>query len=198
MSCNILCKLELGTMDKSYIIVALMIAVILLAIYFPRNTRVDITEAKHYVEEDLRNRYPTADIIGVLNASEINGAGGTYYNIRGRVTMNLDSQCPDRRHIYYNYPAQNFVPQPDEYITRGCRICINITNCLLAFEEEAIIASHTLPGTGAVQQFLNDSSDAKPIAAHDNQTGTWAVTWESKRFARQVSVLISDNAYVIE
>ncbi len=189
--------MRLGAMDKSYIIVALMIAVILLAIYFPRNARVDITEAKQYVEEDLRNRYPTADIIGVLNASEISGTGGIYYNIRGRVTMNLDSQCPDRRHIYYNYPAQNFVPQPDEYITRECKICINITNCLLAFEEEAIIASHTLPGTAAVQQFLKDYSDAKPIAAHDNQTGAWTVTWESKRFAKQVSVLISDNAYVI-
>ena len=184
-------------MDKAYVILLLMAVIVLGVIFFPHRGAVDVNEAKRYVEEDLRHRFPDADVIDVLNVSQVTAESGTYYNLKGRVTMGLDSACPERRHIYYNYPEQKFVPQPDEYITKDCRICLDVAKCVIGFEEEAIIASHTLGDTGAVQQYLNDYGDASPAVSYDSKTRLWNVTWSSKLATETVSVLVSNDAKIV-
>ena len=85
----------------------------------------------------------------------VNEHGQKYFEVKAKVTENPETKCPGRKHIFYNYPAQNFVPQPPEVITSNCAVCVQGI-CTIAFPEEAVIASHTFAGTEAVQDYLLD------------------------------------------
>jgi hypothetical protein len=136
---------------------------------------VEQADAAAFVLEDLRVKYPNSDI-GILQTKEmLNSQGNKYYEVKARATQGLDTPCPRRIHIYYNYPVQNFVPQPAEVITQNCRVCTEGT-CILNFAEEAIIASHTFEGTKDVSLFLVQAS-ATPKA--EDKGSLWQVSWDS-------------------
>ncbi|MFH0884315.1 MAG: hypothetical protein V1861_01235 [Candidatus Micrarchaeota archaeon] len=155
----------------------LIIAVLIKLIEFFQVNVVE-ADASKFVMEDLRNKYPGADISIMTIIQKTNPGGAQYFEVKAKVTENPNSPCPERSHIFYNYPAQNFIPQPAEVITSGCSVC-NEGICTIAFSEEAIIASHTFPGTGAVTSYINSNDAVSPSAAEKVDTESWLVKWDA-------------------
>jgi len=192
-------------MRKEVVVIGLLIVITLLLVLFPRTDTKDYTNAKNFIQEHLRAKYPDADVIEVINGEGVAPTG--YVSLKARVTRQYATPCPERIHEYYNVSVanmQNFVTGASEYITRGCKICTGETTCILAFEEEAIIASHTDPGTDQVVQYLQNYPDAKPnvpvtfLADYNGQGEAWNVTWVSQKapFSIYVTLLKNDNKVV--
>jgi len=156
-------------------------------------------DAQKFFIEDLADKYPDADVrevVEILPATAQDGA--SYYQLKARVTKGLSTPCPERMHVFYDYPPKNFVAQPPEYITRGCEVCLNEPNCILAFPEEAIIASHTYPGTEEIAQFIKSNTDAQASAelrdSYMNYTGVCVVTWRSPSLKATASAVLSKSS----
>ena len=181
---------------KTAVLLVLLIAVALaisLFIFSKPSYPMTQDDAKKFFLEDLREKYPGADVREIMEILPQTAPDGTpYYQLKARVTSGIFSPCPERVHVYYDYPPKNFVAQPPEYITRGCKVCINEPNCIIAFPEEAIIASHTYSGTDAVEQFIKDNSDARAEATFDG-AATWTVTWSSASSGKGYIVGISKS-----
>lgn len=156
---------------------ALLLFVILLAsavkVFEVRGEQGD---ARTHVLSDLRSKYPGADS-DVINMEERQNANGQkYFYIKARVTIGSASACPERMHVYYNYPEQNFETEPLEHVTSSCQVCLQ-RPCVLAFPEEATIASHTLEGGEPVARFLDLYPSAYPVV-EETAIG-WRVTWDA-------------------
>jgi len=153
-------------------------------------------DAKKFFLEDLAQKYPDADIREVIEIAPMAGQDGApYYQLKARVTKGLFTPCPERIHVYYDYPPKNFVAQPPEYITKGCKVCLDVDVCVLAYPEEAIIASHTYPGAGEVAKFVEENADAKPDARffenYGNYSGVWVVNWTAASSPEWFEVILS-------
>jgi hypothetical protein len=155
----------------------LIIAALIKVIEFFQVNVVE-ADASKFVMEDLGNKYPGADLSIMTIIQKTNPSGAHYFEVKARVTENPDSPCPERSHIFYNYPAQNFIPQPAEVITSGCRVCSEGI-CTIAFSEEAIIASHTFPGTGAVTTYIGSNDQVSPSVAEKVDAESWLVKWDA-------------------
>jgi hypothetical protein len=152
--------------------------------------------AKSFFLEDLKEKYPGADVREIVEILPATASDGSpYYQLKARVTNGIATPCPERMHVFYDYPPKNFVAQQPEYITRGCKVCLDSPTCILAFPEEAIIASHTYNGTGEVTAFVKGNSDARAEAvfldAFDGTVGAWKVTWSSATNPVSYEVVLS-------
>ncbi|MFH1222062.1 MAG: hypothetical protein V1492_03180 [Candidatus Micrarchaeota archaeon] len=156
------------------LLVIAIIAIVKVAEMF--KTPMAEADATKFVLEDLRAKYLGADA-EIINVRPLtNSAGEKYFEIKAKVTKQQGTPCPERMHIFYNYPVQNFVPQPPEVITSNCQVCTT-PSCILVFPEEAVIASHTFVGTEEVSQYISSFPNAKPNAAEISSG--WTVTWNS-------------------
>ena len=163
-------KIDKGALVIVCVIVFAIIAVKVAEIIKPKEYFE--SDASRFVLDDLKNKYPNAEL-GILKIEEkSNNEGAKYFQVKSKVVMDQQTKCPKRSHIYYNYPAQNFVGAPPEYITKNCTVCTEGI-CNIAFEEEALIASHYLDRSGAVSQFIGNDATHQVI---ENQ-GNWSVTW---------------------
>ncbi len=164
---------------RELLLIVVLLIVIALLVKLVEFFQVNVVEgdASKFVLEDLRSKYPTADISILQITPMTNDNGQRYFQVEAKVTQDPDTPCPERSHIYYNYPAQNFVPQPPDVITHNCVVCAEGI-CTIAFPEEAIIASHTFQGTGAVQSYLTQYPNAIPAVAE--KADSWEVTWSSQ------------------
>lgn len=173
---------------RELILILVLLIVIAVLVKAMELFQVNVVEADagKFVVEDLISKYPGADISVMTFTSKYNDRGDKYFEVKARLTVNPWSPCPERSHIFYNYPVQNFIPQPPEVITRNCVICAEGI-CTIAFPEEAIIASHTLAGTGAVQSYLDAHSDAVPAVTE--AADSWSVRWDSPA---------ADSFYVVD
>ena len=160
-------------------LIAILLVVAALLILFTPFFRAPLDEesASNFVLEDLRSKYPAADIEVMTVAEHTNDYGQTYFELKTKVTKNPDSPCPERVHIFYNYPEQNFVPQPEEIITQNCEACTEGI-CTIAFKEEAIIASHTFEGTEQIASFIKSHPDATPSVVEKEES--WSVVWHDE------------------
>ncbi len=148
-----------------------------------------------FIIEDLGKKHPNADVIKISIVEEKeNEEGEKYYYIKARITEGITTSCPVRIHYHYNYPEQNFITQPPEYITENCEVCI-VEPCTLAFEEQAIIGSHTLDGTQAIKEYIEQNEDAYVLVTKEENG--WRVVWTapSKNFG--YDILISSNGEVL-
>ena len=157
-------------------------------------TEPDANKASNFVSQDLATKYPSADIAIMSVTPKLNDQAKTYYAVEVRVTQDPNGPCPQRSHIFYNYPEQNFVPQPTEVITANCSVCTEGI-CNIAFPEEAVIASHTFPGTAAVQSYISANSDAVPTVTEKGDG--WMVSWTSANSALAYVVEIHRNGSVL-
>jgi len=172
---------------KTSVLLVIFIAVALaVAFYVFSKPSYPMTEqdAKNFFLEDLKEKYPLADVREVMAiTSATDSSGAQYFQLKARVTNGLGTPCPERIHVYYDYPPKNFVSQP-EYITKGCKVCINEPICTLAFPEEVVIASHTYSGTGEIEQFIKSNADALAQPefreSFGNHSGVWLVKWSSQ------------------
>lgn len=165
-------------MNREALLILILLLVIAVLVKLVEFFQVNVVEAdaSNFVKEDLGSKYPAADIEIMTITSKLNGQGGSYLELKARVTEEPFSPCPERSHIFYNYPEQNFVPQPPEVITGNCAVCTEGI-CTLAFPEEAVIASHTFKGTGEVSTYLRLFPDATPLVRE--KPDSWEVVWES-------------------
>lgn len=178
-------------------LIAILLVVIVVLAMAVQFFKPDIEEgdASKFVIEDLSDKYPSADV-GIMTITEkTNDAGDKYFEVKARVVKNHDSPCPVRSHVYYNYPVQNFIPQPPDVITSGCKVCTEGI-CNLAFPEEAVIASHTFEGTEDVQAYLDENKDAVPYV--DEELDFWKVTWISEDAQLYYIVEIHRNGTLID
>jgi len=171
-----------------FLTVLLILGVIL---YFYRaRTLPPREEAISFVMDDLQNKFPDADY-EILDVKEKSNDGNMYYEIKARVTNYPDSPCPERMHVYYNYPEQGFAVHPPDIITHNCEYCgSGKGQCIILFDEEAIIASHTLPGTEQVDDYIREY-DARPGVSYED--GVWQVVWDSPTASYGYVVKISSN-----
>jgi len=177
------------------LIVVLLISIALLvrAMGFFK-TNVEPADATKFVLEDLTIKYPNADINVLETKESRNENGEKYYEVKAKVTEALYTPCPKRVHIYYNYPVQNFVPQPAEVITQDCAVCTEGT-CILNYPEEAIIASHSSPGTSEIGAFVRDYPSAVPVAT---DFGTkWLVKWDSISASYYYEIVMDKNGAML-
>jgi hypothetical protein len=164
---------------RELLLMVLLLIVIAVLVKIIEFFQVNVVEgdASKFVLEDLRTKYPAADIAIMTITPRTNDNGQQYFEVKARVTQDQDTPCPERSHIFYNYPDQNFVPQQPEIITHNCAVCTEGI-CTIAFPEEAIIASHTFQGTSAVQAYLAKYTNAIPYVAE--KPDSWEVTWSSQ------------------
>ena len=185
---------------KTIALLVLLVAVALFAAYFvfTKPSSASPEDAKKFFLEDLSSKYPSADVREIMEILPSTASDGSqYFQLKARVTNGLFTPCPERMHVFYDYPPKNFVAQQPEYITSGCRVCLDTPTCIIAFPEEAIIASHTYNGTEEVSAFVNANSDARAEVSFmdslEGQIGVWKVTWSSASSATGYAVLLSKS-----
>lgn len=171
----------------------LVIALLLKLVEFFKSDVVG-AEASQFVKEDLGTRYPGADIEIMAILQKTNEAGTKYFEVKARVTEDSNSPCPKRTHIFYNYPAQNFIAQLPEVITSECKVCLEGI-CTIAFPEEAIIASHTFSGTENVSAYLKEYPPALPSASE--KTDSWMVKWDGQGAMSYLVVDLHRNGTIL-
>ncbi len=185
---------------KTTVLIILLAIIAFAAIYFVFSAKpsYQMTEegARSFFLEDLKEKYPAADVREIMEILPATADDGSpYYQLKARVTSGMATPCPERIHVFYDYPPKNFVAQPPEYITRGCKVCLDTPTCILAFPEEAIIASHTYNGTADVAAFVKGNSDAKADAlyldVYSGTPGAWKVTWSSTTNPVSYEVVLS-------
>ena len=184
-------------MNREVVLILILLLVIAVLVKLVEFFRVNVVEAdaSNFVREDLRSKYPGADIEIMTITDRYNEQGGQYFEVKARVTDFPDSPCPERSHIFYNYPAQNFVPQQPEVITLNCRVCTEGI-CTIAFPEEAIIASHTFSGTEEITSYLKVYPDAAPTVREKEDS--WEVIWESPSADYSYSIQLRRDGKVLE
>lgn len=166
-------------------------------------TKITEEEARSFVNDDLRAKYPNAEVREVIQIS----FDGESWQVKTRVTFNYSTPCPVRMHVYYDYPRRGFVVAPPEYITKECVICKEAI-CVIGTPEEAIIASHTLNGTGSIKEYVDRHADAVPDSKFyseyfDKDAGTkyknvWVVKWLSKSTNYGIILVISGNGEIVK
>jgi hypothetical protein len=184
-------------MNREALLILIMLIVIALLVKFIEFFQVNVVEAdaSNFVKDDLRSKYPGADIEIMTITGKSNEQGSKYLELKARVTEDPYSPCPERSHIFYNYPEQNFVPQPPEVITNNCRVCTEGI-CTLAFAEEAVIASHTFKGTEDAQTYLRLYPDASPIVKE--KSDSWEVIWDSPSADSSYSVTLKKDGEIVK
>ncbi|MFH8119589.1 MAG: hypothetical protein QXS37_02185 [Candidatus Aenigmatarchaeota archaeon] len=163
-------------------------------------TKEKVTE---YILRDLKEKYPDAEIIDVI---EISPSDGSFY-VKAKVVYNYSSKCPIRFHVYYDYPRKGFVSSAPYYVTTAkCKVCEEGT-CVISSPEEAIIASHTLKGSESISSYLRSNPNAKPEAKYykefidkegEKHEDVWIVKWFSKDTNYGMIALISMKGEIIK
>jgi len=143
--------------------------------------------------DDARIKFPDADMVDIVNITETSEAGSSYLIVKVRVTEGFSSTCPKRYHLQYFYPQQKFEPSKPELVTKDCSMCGD-GNCIVAFEEEAIIASVNAPGTEEVGDFVDSKPNPVPSVA-PLENNSWSVTWRSG--SEKVTVILSNRGEVL-
>jgi hypothetical protein len=184
-------------MNREAVLILLMLLVIAVLVKVIEFFQVNVVEAdaSNFVKDDLRSKYAGADIEIMTITTKYNEQGGKYLELKARVTEDPYSPCPERSHIFYNYPTQNFVPQPAEVITDNCKVCTEGI-CNLAFPEEAIIASHTFKGTEDVATYLRLHPDATPTVME--KTDSWEVVWDSPSAESTYTATLKKDGTVVK
>lgn len=184
---------------REILLIVLLLVVIALLVKLIEffQTQVVEADASNFVLEDLRNKYPTANITTITITPKYNERGGRYFEVKAKVTEDAETPCPRRSHLFYNYPVQNFVPQPPEVITSNCVVCTEGI-CTIAFPEEAIIASHTFTGTEAVHSYVTTNQNAIPTVKENPDSDSWMVTWNSATAGSSYVVMIHRNGMILK
>jgi hypothetical protein len=155
------------------------------------------TDAKKFFEEDLKESYPYADVREVLSINKVGALTGEYYVLKARVSSGMDTPCPERIEVEYNYPSRNFV-KTDEKVVSGCQVCIeDKENCHISYPEEAIIASHTYNGTQRIAEYIKTYKNPYPLATLlpelDGEKNVWEVSWDSNESSYLLTAYISQR-----
>jgi len=177
-----------------YIFGLIVIAILIAAGMKFYETKVLSDDARTYVLEDLRAKNPDADVVEIFAwESKTNDAGGQYFLINARASEGMNTPCPKRTHYTYYYPAENFVAGTPERVVYGCSVCEG-AGCVIAFPEEAIIASHTNSGSSSIDAFVARYTDSVPTVREAG--GNWVVIWTSEAAGYGYNVEIAQDGEI--
>ncbi len=186
-------------MNERQTIIIVLVVIGIGVLWYAANKPSQTTEydARNFVRNDAQSKYPEADV-AVISTNYSSGS----WKMKVRATLNASSPCPTRIHLYYDYPAMQFATKPPEYITKNCQICLNVPECVILFPEEALIASHTFPGTESVAGFLASYPNAvgraelKPV--YGTYTNVWIVDWSADASSGVEKVTMDERGNVLE
>ena len=94
-------------MKTSVLIILLLAAALSVAYFVFSKPAYPMTqdEAKAYFLEDLKEKYPAADVREVTDILNVtNPDGSQYYQLKATVTNGLSTPCPERINVLYVYP----------------------------------------------------------------------------------------------
>ncbi|RME78907.1 MAG: hypothetical protein D6769_03760 [Methanobacteriota archaeon] len=165
-----------------FIIVAFIATslVVLISSKASPDSGVSKASLENAVLEDARTRFADADIVEINNIEE---KGGNKY-IVVRVTYNYSSTCPIRKHVYYTYPEGLFLPEYPVNVITSCSFCKS-GDCLIAYDEEAILASVNAKGTAQVRDFA-ELNNATPLVS--KLGNIWKVKWVADNSVMEVAL----------
>ncbi len=163
--------------ERQWVVLGLVVIGIVVLWYVAN--KPDVTseyDARNFVINDATTKYPEAEI-KVVSSNFTNNS----WKMKVKATLGQNTPCPERIHLYYDYPALQFTTRPPEHITKNCEVCVNAPECILVFPEEALIASHTLSGTEVVKGFLEQTPEATGkasfLVSYGNYENVWQVEW---------------------
>jgi hypothetical protein len=180
-------------MRKEIVLLIVLVAVLAGLLYFSKSFHtVSEPDARKFFLENLAQNYPNAEVREIVDVISLEG--GKTLRLKARVSSGLSTPCPERLHVYYNYPSKNFIFEV-ENVTYGCVVCPNTPTCVILFPEEAIIVSHKYQGGENASNYISQYPDAIPKAEllpeYGGMQNVWNVTWDSKSAPDMVEVYIS-------
>lgn len=168
------------------VLLLLVLSIVVLVFFYPIQKEYTESDVRSLVMEDLKNKYPKSQYDSVdYEILEVNKTSEGWL-IKAKVSLNKDSPCPERIHLTYTYPATKFVPEPPRYIVHDCKTCLGQKGCVILFEEEAIVASHTANGTEKVKEFIQEHPNAKPYVSKEGDY--WIVLWRDNNESIRVNM----------
>lgn len=186
-------------MRREIVLIVVLLAVLACLLYFSKSLHTTSeSDARKFFLENLAQNYPSADVREIMDVLSLDD--GKTLRLKARVSSGLSTPCPERLHIYYNFPAKNFVYEL-ENITSGCVVCRDTPQCVVLWPEEAIIASHIYPGSKSVEEYILEYPDATPDAAflkeYAGRQNMWEVKWDSPSADYYILVHLSQTQNAI-
>ena len=183
------------------LIILLAVAVLALLSFSQRFNPKNEDDARKFFNEDLARNYPNAENYSIYGVDKIGDGPSSYFLLKAWVRYNSSTPCPTLVEVEYYYPPQSFLRR-EQTIVGNCQACPDQPHCILLYNEEAIIASHTYDGGAQVQNYLNNHPNAKPatrlLPAWTDSYGmehadVWQVDWTEAGSADGISAFISQG-----
>jgi hypothetical protein len=182
-----------------FIVFLVIVAFLMFAIYTNLYRTHTEEDAKKFFQEDLAYTYPDADIREIVSVKKIDQDN---YFLKAHVTKGFYTPCPEKIEVEYTYPIRNFLSTQTKLVS-GCKVCIeDKKNCYIIYPEEAIIASHTYPGTERIAEFIKIYPKAKPsvefLENYSNYNKVWKIEWKDESTEQKILVYINqaDNSII--
>jgi len=162
---------------------------------------LDEGQARTLAQQELEYSYPNAEV----NIYSLENSTGTW-KIKGKVIYGAGTACPNLTIVELHYPRFGFVPR-EQVITSNCSVlgCKDNPNCLIAYEEEAVIISRERNSIPSLESFLSGVSPADlsvNASFHSsyqsekmNQTypEVWVVDWKDTESKSVFTVVLNNT-----
>ncbi len=169
-------------MYKNSIIILFLMFFLFGCITTPEREFEEIDPEKTIIE-DATNKHPNADIIEIESLDLMDGINITSV----RVSYYVDTICPERYRLRYKYPEFGYETGIPIEIVKNCEYRYT-PDSIITYEEQAIVAAHTLMGSDEVNEFIGAGENIKVKTSFTSNTGVWKVTFEN--------ILTNETMYV--
>ncbi len=154
---------------------------------------VEQLDPEKTIIEDAKSKHPTADIIEIESVDVMDGTNVTSV----RVSYYMDTICPERYRLRYRYPEFGYETGVPIEIVKNCEYKYT-PDSVITFEEQAIVAAHTLRGTDEVKEFVGNGDNIKVETNYYGSTGVWEVLFNNElTFEKMRVTLQSKNPQVL-
>ena len=161
-------------MYKNYVIL-LFVAFFLFGCVAPPEKEVQNIELDKTIIEDAKSKHPSADIIEIESVDLMDGINVTSV----RVSYYTNSICPERYRLRYRYPDFGYETGVPIEIVKNCEYKYT-PDSIITYEEQAIVAAHTLQGTDEVKGFVGNGNDITVKTNYYSTTGIWEVLFHNE------------------
>lgn len=149
---------------------------------------VEQIEHDKTIIEDAKNRHPTADIIEIESVDLMDNINVTSV----RVSYYIDTICPERYRLRYKYPAFGYETGVPIVIVKNCEYQYT-PDSVITFEEQAIVAAHTLKGTDEVKEFIGDGTNIKVETKFYSSTNVWEIIFNNELTLEKMRVTLQSK-----
>lgn len=167
-----------------------------------QNEQMTQEKAVGLVEEHMKVNYK-----GALTSVYLVEKQDDSWKITAKVVYGANTPCPNLSTVVYEYPKFGFVTRGENNMTSDCRVlaCEGISNCEIAMDEEAIIASHKLNDVPEVNSFITQVGYANVNVGtiyynsyFEPKTNTtypfvWIVTWTSPKANYSIRLILNQT-----